>query len=313
MQFKKSLAAPILAFVVLALTVGSRFLDISALQNYDRDNIYLTVIVLQLLIFVLPGIFYCKLRGTAFSESLRIRVPSAERLAIAGLLFLTMLSGSILLKLILSRLTGSIYSNVTALNFRADISAAGLSTPSDAIYTLIAFALMPAVTQEFLFRGVLTAEYRTSGYGIASMLLIPSLLYAFTGASVIGFPVYFLEGLILACALIMTDSLLIPMALVFLKNVFELFWEGDLLMLFGQSEYFFLLLFFFGSLFLLFTAASLHETERLFYNSGVAGKEIPAYHLQNGARRAFCECLFSPTFLLCVAGYITSVFIQRYL
>lgn len=313
MQFKKSLAAPILAFVVLAMTVGARFLDISALQNYDRDNIYLTVIVLQLLIFVLPGIFYCKLRGPSLSESLRLRIPSPGRLGIAGLLLLTLLSGSIIIKLIISYVTGNVYSNVTALNFRADISASGLSTLSDALYTLITFALIPSVTQEFFFRGVLTAEYRTSGYGTASMIVVPSLLYALTSASFLSLPVYFFEGLILSFALLMTDSLFAPMMIVFIKNLFELFFEDELLLLFGQREYFFLLLFMFGCLFLLFAAASLHESERLIYNDGVAGKDVPTYHLDEGARRAFAECIFSPTFLLCVAGYITSVLIQRYI
>ncbi len=314
MKIKKSLSAPILALIVYLFTFAARFLDISVLQNYDRDNIYLTIIVLQLLIFVIPGIFYSKLRGTEFVSGLRIRIPSPGRIGIAVLLFFTMLTGSVLLKLLISHFTGSIYNSATALNFRANISAAGLYQVTDAIYTIITFALVPAIAQEFIFRGVLMSEYRVSRYGIWSMVLIPSLLYGMLGFSLQSFPVYFIQGILMSLMVLITDSLLAPMFFSFINNILELYLEDSVLRVFQQSDYFSLLLFLIGSLFLIFIILSFAEAERLTYNDGVSGKKEPQYMITDGSGgKKFSECIFSPTCICCIVLFFASIFFQRYI
>ena len=40
----------------------------------------------------------------------------------------------------------------------------------DVLYLIVAFAVLPAVTEEYLFRGIVAAEYEKYGIGVAVMM-----------------------------------------------------------------------------------------------------------------------------------------------
>ena len=63
------------------------------------------------------------------------------------------------------------------------------------VFITIAFALIPAVTEEFLCRSVFLSEYQSMGMGTA--VFFSALLFSFLHFNIHAFPVYFFSGLIL--------------------------------------------------------------------------------------------------------------------
>ena len=60
-----------LVLAIYCLLLFTRLIDASVLT---RDNEYFAVVVLQIMIFLIPGVIFCKLRGSAFTERLRLHL-----------------------------------------------------------------------------------------------------------------------------------------------------------------------------------------------------------------------------------------------
>ncbi len=90
----KPLHAPLLLvlanFVLLLL---SRLIDARLL---DRDSEYAGVILIQVLIFIIPAMLYCKLRKANFSERIRLRAPRISHIPFLLYLLVVMIAGSLL-------------------------------------------------------------------------------------------------------------------------------------------------------------------------------------------------------------------------
>ena len=69
LKLKPTVTAPLLALVMYLLMAASSLADIEKLGQ--RDNVFLAVIILQIVIFIIPGILYCKFKGNAFISKLR--------------------------------------------------------------------------------------------------------------------------------------------------------------------------------------------------------------------------------------------------
>ena len=67
----------ILVLATYLLLLLARLIDTAYLT---RDSEYLGVILLQVLIFLVPGLVYCKLRGNTFTDRLRLRLPRLSHL-----------------------------------------------------------------------------------------------------------------------------------------------------------------------------------------------------------------------------------------
>ena len=86
--------APALVLAVYVLLLCSRFLDTSLFAD---GNSYLTVVVLQLLIFLLPAAIYCKLRGDHIRGRLRIRFVGLEQLLLVLAAAMTLICGALVI------------------------------------------------------------------------------------------------------------------------------------------------------------------------------------------------------------------------
>ena len=76
LKTKASTYAPLLAAVIQLLLIIASRISISSLR--ERGNIYLSVVVIQLLIYVLPGIFYFKLRREGLDRPSRSEAHAAR-------------------------------------------------------------------------------------------------------------------------------------------------------------------------------------------------------------------------------------------
>ena len=73
MKSRDTVWTPLLLVFVFALLYFVGFLPADRLGM--DENPYLAVVVLELMIYAVPALFYCRLRGADFGARLRLRLP----------------------------------------------------------------------------------------------------------------------------------------------------------------------------------------------------------------------------------------------
>ena len=297
----KPLHAPLLLvlanFVLLLL---SRLIDARLL---DRDSEYVGVILIQVLIFIIPAILYCKLRGESFAERIRLRPPRISHLPFLLYLLVVMIAGSLLTSI----LTGGIRSLEGSFTLY-DTFVAHTQTPTETAYAILAYALLPAVGEELTYRSILCSEYEKRGVGVA--ITVSALTFAMLHFSFTHFLTYLVLGALLACAMYTTRSFLGPILLHVCYNLFCLFGQPYLSAFYvnaGSNEIF---IFCVVALCLLFAAFAAGEARKIYHVH--AKKNIPSNYTEALPWRRFpatlLESLLSPVALVCLAVWlITSI------
>ena len=299
----KPLHAPLLLvlcnFILLLL---SRLVDARLL---DRDSEYVGIILIQVLIFIIPAILYCKLRGESFAERIRLRVPRIPHIPFLLYLLVVMISGSLLTSI----LTGGIRSLEGSFTLY-DTFVARTQTPAETAYAILAYALLPAVGEELTYRSILCSEYEKRGVGVA--IFASALFFAMLHFSFAHFLTYFFLGILLACAMYTTRSFLAPILLHICYNVFCLFGQPYLSAFYvnaGSNEIF---IFCVVVLFLLFAALSAGEARKIYhihakknissdYTTALPIKRLPATLL---------ESLLSPVAAICLVVWLITTIVN---
>lgn len=209
-------AAPLLVFIISAATL---FLRVISFKSTGENAVYAIMLALQLIIFGVPSIFFLVIRGKGYIGELRICLPRKKSLPI-------IISGSLLLILFSSVLKFGIF------HFAYDYSAYSIYGSSISIDTgsvvsvllmILSLAVFPALTEEFVFRGIIMREYRM--LGSLFPMIISSLLFAFIHFDIPQFPVYFVLGFILSWMVFLTRSVLSSVIAHIVYNVFVIFGE----------------------------------------------------------------------------------------
>lgn len=148
---------------------------------------------------ILPVVLFTRARGRGAFETLR---PNPLRFSTALLIAL--------LALICVFFANEL-SVLWSLPFDAagfDIYVGSMEAPEtvgELLLAIVTVGLMPGVCEELLFRGFIQPAFEEKGTKRAAVLV--ALLFAVLHGSVIGFPVQFILGLIMAVLVILTDSL----------------------------------------------------------------------------------------------------------
>lgn len=106
---------------------------------------------------------------------------------------------------------------------------------------IFAFALLPAILEGVLCRGIFMYEYRFGG--VVLSVLMSSALCAVTGVTVPGAILHFLNGIVLSVVVFITGNFIYSVFAYFMVLVYSLFWEKYLLFLALEIETRSLLLF----------------------------------------------------------------------
>lgn len=299
MRIKNSFFAPLLVLAIYILLFASGFISTELLQY--KDNIYLSLIVIQLVIFILPAIFYCRIKGEGYFKRLRLLPFSPSKIPFLVTSLLVLFFGSALIKLGLYHLGvgGNSFSLYNTYYLPASMSI------QDILYILLTFALLPAITEEFIFRSILLAEYEENG--IFCAVLMSSLSFAMLHFDFSEFPIYLFGGVIFALTAIITRSVFASIIIHTANNILGMF-LGDFLTRFieqPQSEVFYtfsLIILFMLSLFIFLSGA-----ERIYYIYGINGIDSPPdYELEESKPKLLFEALVAPTFLFCVLVYFVA-------
>lgn len=288
MKMKSATAAPLLCLVTSALALAARFIDPARLGL--EDSPHLSIIVLQLLIFAVPAIFFCKLRPeTCTASAMKLRFFKPDALVFTIFATGALVAGSCALRSGLYTLFPAAASAGSTSYFETFSGPAGGS-----FYNALAFALLPALTEEFLFRSVLMAEYESAG--IAASVVITSACFALLHYSIALFPVYFFCGVVLAFIAVVTRSVLASMAAHTLTNLVTLWGDAPLRRLAQRPDNTFIFICITAAVFLLFAALTFGEAQRIYGNRGVLAdpREKPrAVNKKERAKRA-AEAFSSP-------------------
>ena len=205
-------------FIILLFSRGV----IRALGGDANEHIVVTV--LQILTFALPAAIWGRLRsmpkfatGKGYFSKLRIKPLKLRNVAATVSATFALIFGGLLLSIGFSG--GSSLSGSFSLY---DIFVSKYDgTWLGALWLILAYAILPAVCEEFLFRGILTVEYEK--YGPICAAVTTSVWFAFLHFSFLKLPIYLFAGLVLSQLLYTTRSLVATIIAHFVYNLFGIF------------------------------------------------------------------------------------------
>ncbi|MBE6626295.1 MAG: CPBP family intramembrane metalloprotease [Ruminococcaceae bacterium] len=291
--------------MVLLLILATDLLPTGALGL--NENPYLSVVIIQLLTFAVPSLFYCRIRGKEFTPKLRLRLFKPARLLYLFYATVFMLGGSLLLSVLCYTAFPEAFSESGATTYAAFAMNGGFVSGA---YIVVAFAILPAITEEFLFRGIVIGEYEQNGALLASV--ISALTFAIAHFSAARLPIYLFSGLVLAAVTYATRSVVASMIVHAVNNAVVLLTEKYVLHIVDkQNVSLMLFLLILGLAIVLFGMLMCFEAHSIYrgYAETNTPSEYVARKKQSGIVR-IARTFFSPTFLILVIIYIVAVLLK---
>ena len=288
---------PVLVAITFVLLLLSRLID-TRLTN--RNNEYVVVILLQLLILLVPAVIYGKLRGESFSSRIRMRPPRPEHLWFTACMLIIMICAGLLCSI----LTGGI-SSMTGNFTLYDTFVARLNgNVAETIYVILAYGLLPAFCEELIFRAILCAEYERFGVGVS--ITVSALFFAMLHFSFPLFPSYLVLGALLAASMYATRSFFTPLILHLCYNLFCLFGQPYLSAFYVRTGNNDIFIFCLVLLFLLFAAFATGEARKIYHV--YAKNNLDSSYAPQTALRALPQALWralrSPAAALCLCIWL---------
>ena len=286
------------------LLLLSKIIDVTLL---NRDNEYLSVVVLQMMIFLIPAALWCRFSGERYIHSLRIAPIKADSVAVMIAAAVLMISGGVLISMIFGGLE-SLSQNFSLYN--TFISKDDGTAPSR-LYLVLAYAVLPALCEEFVYRGILCHEYEKGG--VTRAVLISSLFFSLLHFNLQNFPVYFFAGVILALTLYATRSVFGAIIAHFLYNLFGLFGQPYINTFYNITSSTKLFVFVIVIIFLVSAIVFCAEASRLYkrYFEGALSSKYRQPVLQgfDNIKTSYIEVLTKPSAIACYALYIIALIV----
>ncbi|MBR2615763.1 MAG: CPBP family intramembrane metalloprotease [Clostridia bacterium] len=196
MKRESCLYAPLFFGVVLLLAGLSS--PLASLVSRFSTDAFLSRTLVQLLVFLLPLAFYCRLRSLNPVNTLKFRLTDPKLIPLIVILVLILLTGTAVL-----RYFGLFFFDDAFVNTPGILSVPGKVTNS--FLAFLSSVLLPAVLEECVFRGVLLEEYRS--YGMVWSVGVTSLMFAMAHLSLANFVYYLFLGVILGIVAYLSDSI----------------------------------------------------------------------------------------------------------
>lgn len=290
-----SVKTPVLVFVIYLLLALSN--SLTALWGNSTVDLLTSAMVLQILVFILPTVFYSRMTHLSFTRKLKLHLFGPGRIVFLISMLGVMICGSLLINLLFYGLAG----RTGQFNASSAYALAGQAGSMNPLYLITVFCLVPAACEEFVFRGVILSEY--SGEGAASGLILSSLLFAMSHFNLIEMPSYFFCGILLAATVYITKSLYAAIMLHFVNNLFSIYAAGYVWTVVLEPRGPLFAAFLIATVFLFCLVVALREAESAYYEYAYD----PAYadpmpHKGGFARMA--RSLVSPTLILCVLLFL---------
>lgn len=254
----------LLVLVTYVLLLGSRLVDTLLT---DRGNAYLIVVLLQLMIFVVPAFLYIRWQKISFSGNLRLTMFRPDHLLLLFSATVLLVSGGLLIGM----LSGGLSSSFGGYMLYDTFLSHNDGTPAGVVYLILAYAALPAVCEELIFRGILCADLERK-IGVPCAVVLSALFFACLHFNFAQFPVYFYAGIVLCMVMYVTRSLLGALAVHFLYNVYCVFWQSGFAGFYRTADSLGLLVMILLGAFLLAAILFCAETSRIYRGWARANK-----------------------------------------
>ena len=329
MKMKASFSAPLFVLIVYCLALASEIIGNKLVLS--EGNVHLSVIILQILIFMIPAIIFSRLKGVGYSMKLNVKLFSPTKLGSIVFSALTLICGSILIRVAEIYVFG-----VESFGFSMFDKHLNALTSDEFLFTATAFAVVPAITEEFVFRAIVLTEYNEDGCGAISSSIISALLSSMLFFSLDKLPIFFLAGIIFSMVTYATGSSLAAMLCHMIFNFYGIFAEKYVIKAIINPSNKIISIFVFVLLFLVLAFIMFGELEHMVRKTGMMGTPTPSYRLKKSddgktpdiaateaaedgeegavigsSAKMNIEMFFSPTFLLCILFFAVSLFSFR--
>lgn len=246
-------AALLACAVMLALAFSGNLLNEATV---GENNIFLVIIIVQVIVFVVPALVYCRVRGTGMRAPMLLAGVKPSHILFVFFAALMLVSGNLLLKYLLGFDYSSGNDSVLSLSLSANESYSGAGL-------FFAYCLAPAVCEELVFRGVILSEYRR--YGSFNAVLLSAIYFALIHFEANGFLLYLYAGIVLGLVTVVCRSVFPAMILHLINNLLNVFGNDLFLRITMQQSGVFFMGFLLFSLFLLSLIFVLSRVEQTYY------------------------------------------------
>lgn len=325
MKVRASFLSPLFVLILYILALASGLLQDKLISG--GNDPCLSVIIISMLVYIIPAIIFCRLKGVGYSAKLNIKLFSPGKLGCVIMSSLVLICGTVLIRSAQIYL-GSTKEPVFSM-FGEYLNAA---QGAEFLPKAMAFAVVPAICEEFVFRAILLTEYNEGGFGAVTASVISSLLSAMMFFDLKKLPVFFFCGIICCLVTYVTGSSLTAFIVHMLFGFYGIFAEKYVTRAIINPSNRVISLFTFSLLFLVLAFIMLSEFEHILRKNGKSGVPTPSYRLkkaddgetpdvaateeeEEGTKKVIgdrtkmnIEAFFSPTFLLCILFFAAAVF-----
>ncbi|MBR5539473.1 MAG: CPBP family intramembrane metalloprotease [Clostridia bacterium] len=249
MKLKPYTTVPFLAALVYLLTICAEQL-LAGLDTSAKGYLY-ALCGIQFAAYALPLLLYGLLFGGIRPRRMRLAFPSAASIPLQFLLLAILLVGTSLTSMFLHR-----------VGIITDTGAGSTAVSSVGFLAIVIAALVPAVCEEILFRGIIMSSFEECG--VSPAIIGSSLLFAFAHMSFEELPVYFFAGVVLAFSAYVSRSVFTAIFLHAVYNVASLCFGDYLYAIAAHLESFSLLFIIMFFTLLILVLISLSEGERVY-------------------------------------------------
>ena len=273
--------------------------------KYKPDKFFIFTVILNICAFLLPAVFYVRLKGAGYTKNLKLDLrPGLRYLPLLIYMLFALLSGTVLLNSLMVSGSGE----VSPENMLPFIINTG-GNPVYDIGVLISFVMLPAFCEEFFFRSVLSAEYEK--YGFFCAFMITSAAFAMTRFSLRFFLPYLFAGMVFYILAKITYSVMLAVILHAGYNFFNIYLWDKLsgVLNFEQNRFIFIFItaiIFMGAIYFV-----LNSLEIIYYKKAYNNEPSPVY--PQGSRSApaagvrFIKSLFSPVFIAAAVIFLVYI------
>lgn len=262
-------------------------------------------VIFEVAIFAVPGglcwLWQRRAAGGSRPDSLWLVRPSARRIPICA----AALVGLACLGTVLTVLLRSSDAQTGSFELYRTFLARPDGTAADVIRLTLCYALLPAVCEELMFRGLICRDYR--GDGAVVTLLISSLLFGLLHLDARLLPLYIISGAVLCLLLYATRSLGCCIAVHLLYNMFGIFVQPYLTALYQTTGSRALFLMISVALLLLAAAVFCVCAARLYRARDDSGVDYPTALTPSALLETLRQCVISLPLWLCAIIFVIGV------
>ena len=146
-----------------------------------------------------------------------MRAPRAYQLPLVATAIPLLTCGCLLMSIVFGGIS-SLSDGFTLYNTFVSRTSFGFF---ETLYLILAYAAIPAICEELIFRAILCREFEK--YGPVCAIAISSVFFALLHFDLALFPVYLFAGILLSLSMYATGSAIVPMIIHFFYNVIGLF------------------------------------------------------------------------------------------